>query len=81
MTTQAARAQQNRKPARINLINAMARRHISASMLADLLGCGRTVVLNKLYGVSDFTLTEAIKIFDAHFRDCDFRILFAAEAE
>lgn len=63
---------------RINLIGEMARRRISSNALAELLGCHRNSIHNKLYGISEFTLSEALTIYDAFFRDCDFRILFAA---
>ena len=66
------------KQMRINLIGEMAKRRITTNALAELLGCHRNSVHNKLYGISEFTLSEALLIFDTYFSDLDFRDLFAA---
>lgn len=63
---------------RINLIGEMAKRQITTNALAELLGCHRNSVHNKLYGVTEFTLSEALLIFDTYFSDLDFRFVFAA---
>ena len=65
---------------RINLIGEMAKRRISSNMLAELLGCHRNSIHNKLYGISEFTLSEALLIYDTYFSDLNFRALFATEA-
>lgn len=62
---------------RLNLIGELAKRQITTNAIADLLGCHRNSVHNKLYGITEFTLSEALLIYDTYFRDCDFRTLFA----
>ena len=61
---------------RANLIGEMAKRGITIAQIAALLGLHRNSIRNKLYGMSDFTLKEAIAIYDAFFSDCNFRDLF-----
>ena len=63
-----------------NLIGELAKRRITNQELADLLGIHRNSVSNKLYGMSEFTLREAITIYDKYFSDCDFRWLFTHAA-
>ena len=63
---------------RANLIGEMSKRGIAIAEIAELLGLHRNSVRNKLYGMSDFTLGEAIAIYDAFFSDSDFRELFRA---
>ena len=63
---------------RINLIGEMAKRNISINAIADTLGIHRNSVANKIYGKSDFTVEQAIKIHDRFFCDCDFKVLFTA---
>lgn len=66
------------KEMRINLIGEMAKRQITTNALAELLGCHRNSVHNKLYGITEFTLSEAFLIFDTYFSDLNFRFLFAS---
>lgn len=62
---------------RPNLIGEMAKRQITVNEIADCLHIHRNSVRNKLYGYSQFTLDEAIRVYDKYFSDCDFRWLFA----
>lgn len=61
---------------RINLIGEMAKRRVTTNALAELLGCHRNSIHNKLYGITEFTLSEALLIFKTYFADCDFLYLF-----
>lgn len=63
-----------------NLIGELAKRRITNQELAELLGLHRNSIANKLYGSTDFTLREAIMIYDTYFQGCDFRWLFTAFA-
>lgn len=58
------------------LIGEMAVRRVSIADISDLLGIHRNSVRNKLYGISEFTITQAIAIFTKFFSDCDFIALF-----
>ena len=49
------------------LIGEMAIRRISINDIADLLGIHRNSVRNKLYGFSDFSVSQAIEIFNRFF--------------
>lgn len=59
-----------------NLIGEMAKRRLESSALAELLKLHRNSIYNKLYGRSDFTVSEAFSIHDRFFPDVDMRFLF-----
>ena len=59
-----------------NMKNAMSVKNISALAIATLIGTTEKTVNNKLNGVSDFTLPEAIKIRKNLFPEYDMFYLF-----
>ena len=59
-----------------NLKKAMLDKGISAAAIAALIGTTEKTVNNKLNGVTDFTLREAIKIRDNLFPEYDLYYLF-----
>lgn len=62
---------------RTNLILEMTKRGVKIDAISSLIGVHRNSVHNKIYGIHDFTLTEALSILDTFFPDCDIRELFA----
>ena len=64
----------------VNLIGELAKRRITNNELAELLVCHRNSITNKLYGTSDFTLKEALRIYNRYFQGCDFLWLFTVAA-
>lgn len=65
---------------RENLKKAMTAKGISTKALAQLIGTTEKTAWNKLEGVTDFTLGEAIVIVDNLFPEYDLRYLFAKVA-
>lgn len=59
-----------------NLIGELAKRRISNQELANFLGVHRNSIYNKLMGETDFTLSEAFKIYNRYFQGLDFIWLF-----
>lgn len=60
-----------------NLRAAMAFKKISALVLAQLIGTTEKTINNKLNGITDFTLPEALKIRNNLFPEYDLCYLFA----
>lgn len=61
-----------------NLRAAMAVKKITTLALAQLIGTTEKTVNNKLNGITDFTLPEALKIRNNLFPEYDLCYLFAA---
>lgn len=62
-----------------NLFVEMVRRNVSEKNVSALLNLSERQVMNRLYGESEFTVSQALKIFNVYFFDCDFKILFKDE--
>ena len=58
------------------LLNEMEKRGVSIGAIAQLLGLHRNSVRNKLYGISEFSVGEAMRVHRAYFADCCFCRLF-----
>ena len=63
-----------------NLVGELAKKRIEICTLAETLHLHRNSIYNKLYGKSDFTVTEAFTIHDVYFPDIDMRFLFERNA-
>lgn len=61
-----------------NLVAEMARYGVKNSDIQDLLGCTEKTVRNKLNGVTEFSVAEALKIRDTFFSGLRVEYLFAS---
>lgn len=61
-----------------NLVGELAKKKITNQELAELLGVHRNSISNKLLGQTEFTVREALIIYDQYFAGIDFRWLFTA---
>lgn len=64
-----------------NLRAAMTAKKVSASALARLIGTTEKTLNNKINGITDFTLPEALSIKSNIFPEYDLCYLFASEEE
>ena len=63
-----------------NLQAEMARNEIRRQDLANALGITVRTLQNKIYGRTDFTIAEAVKIKEAFFPDKSLKYLFEKDA-
>ena len=63
------------------LLNEMEKRGVSIGAIAQLLGLHRNSVRNKLYGISEFSVREAMLVHREYFADCCFCRLFAQKSD
>ena len=61
------------------LIGEMAKKKITIEQIAKLLNIHRNSVANKLNGITDFTIEEAIQIQETFFPDWNLKELFRKE--
>lgn len=59
-----------------NLIGELAKARISFGTISKLLGVHRNTVSNKIYGITQLSIDEAILIADTYFPECDIKWLF-----
>ena len=59
-----------------NLMSCMKDKHITQVMLCELLGISSKTATNKIYGRTDWTLPEALKIKKFLFPEYDLSYLF-----
>ena len=63
-----------------NLAAEMARYGVSLSDIQTVLGCTDKTARNKLGGVTEFSISEAMKLRDTYFPNMRIEYLFAQEA-
>ena len=64
-----------------NLKAEMVRRGLGISDLQHVLGCSEKTVRNKLNGVTEFTIREAIEVRNRYFDGLSLEYLFATDDE
>lgn len=60
----------------VNLLNAMGLKNISTLAIAQIIGTTEKTAYNKIRGITDFTMSEAVKIKVNMFPEYDLCYLF-----
>ena len=64
-----------------NLVKELGNKHIMLKAVAELIGCTPQSLNNKLYGTTDFTLTEGLLIIDNLLPEFELHYLFKKEEQ
>lgn len=64
-----------------NLISALDKKHLGVKAVAGILGCTEKTAYNKIHGITEFTISEAVEIKIHLLPEYDIQFLFADNAD